>query len=80
MSYDLFFEKRPYDSYKIQNMKYTHHMTWDSIFDSVIQKIWRFAHAKILNPLFLSNARAESNFNFQFEFNVKFRVEWYALI
>ena len=62
------------------HMQYTHHMTWNSISDSVIQKFWRFAHAKILNSLFLSNARAESNFNFQFEFNVKFRVEWFALI
>ena len=78
MIFDSFFEKRPYDSYLIHDICNIHIIWLEILF--LIQKFLRFARAKILNPFFLSNARAESNFNFQFELNVKFRVEWFALI
>ena len=56
-------------------MQYTHHMISNFISDSVMQKFLRFAYAKFLKSFFLKNAWAKSNFDFKFEFSVKFRVE-----
>ena len=56
-------------------MQYTHHMISNFISDSVMQKFLRFAYAKFLKSFFLKNAWAKSNFDFKFEFSVKFHVE-----
>ena len=61
-------------------MQYTHHMISNFISDSVMQKFLRFAYAKFLKSFFLENAWVESNFDFKFEFSVKFHVEWYVFI
>ena len=80
MSFDSFFENGPMTH--IWFMTYAIYTSYDLKFYFWFSKtkILEIRPRKNFKSAFLSNARAESNFNFQFEFNVKFRVEWFALI
>ena len=61
-------------------MQYTYQTIVNFISDSVMPKFLRYAHAKFSNRFFTTMRGWNQNFDFKFEFSVKFRVEWYALI
>ena len=61
-------------------MQYTHHMILNFISDSVMQKFLRFAYAKFLNDFFSKMRGRNKNFDFKFEFSVKFCVGLYVMI
>ena len=50
------------------------------ISDSVMQKFLRFAYAKFSNDFFSKMRGRNKNFDFKFEFSVKFCVEQYVMI
>ena len=50
------------------------------ISDSVMQKFLRFAYAKFSNEFFSKMRGRNKNFDFKFEFSVKFCVGQYVMI
>ena len=50
------------------------------ISDSVLPKFLRFAYAKFLNDFFSEMRGRNKNFDFKFEFSVKFCVGQYVMI
>ena len=61
-------------------MQYTHHMIVNFISDSVMQKFLRFAYAKFSNDFFSKMRGRNKNFDFKFEFSIKFCVGLYVMI
>ena len=55
-------------------------MIGNFISDSVMQKFLRFAHAKFSNEFFSKMRGRNKNFDFKFEFSVKFCVGQYVII
>ena len=61
-------------------MKYTYQTIVNFILDSVMSKFLRFAYAKFSDEFFSKMRGRDKNFDFRFEFSVKFCVGQYAMI